>query len=69
VNKRMLRLSLIVALVTIASGPSTLLADRRCPGTITNGVMACHQMICDGCVNAWYSCDDGWDYNWSVCGM
>jgi hypothetical protein len=63
------RLALIVGLVALASGPSELRAARDCPGNITNGTIACHRLVCEGCTNAWYTCDDGWDYNWSVCAL
>lgn len=67
--KGIMRLSLIAALVAVASGPSDLRAAKACPAIISNGVMACHRMTCEGCVNAWYNCDDNWDYNFGVCGL
>ncbi len=68
-NTRIWNCSLIVIVIAVATGPSPLRAPSRCPGTISNGRIACHRMICEGCTNAWYNCDDGWDYNWSVCGL
>jgi hypothetical protein len=68
-TKLLFNSSLFVGLAVLVSAPPPLYADRGCPGTITNGTVACHLMICGGCRHAWYSCDDGWDYDWSVCSL